>query len=396
MPARGVGVIRARTFARMHQGEPANESAVQADAILAIIGGPVQPAMKPLPAGTALFADPAARVLVFGGLVLLIINMLLGEMFAIFISHVANGEIRRLWGDVVSAASQGQAEAVQVAFERIAVLFDRRGRIMNAHSHAGAFGMLALLLALLQSFISAGPRLRVALAVLVVAGGLVQPLFIFVSHYTGGWAFLVSDAGAVAVIIGVAGSGLLLRPGTSGLLRERVALLLAPGSARLLLRFGSLLMLVGMVFGLGYAWVFTSVHEPLQFELAGQMLAAAGSEANADTVALVRDYRTVNSRIAILTAVHSHAIEMGLIALFLAFIQRFVYFTDRTRRRWAIVFLVGAWALPFCIFNATIFGLVSAAFADLSGFLALVALIAMLSGLVRRTGADAVAVGGSP
>jgi len=343
------------------------------------------------------FSDPAARVLVFGGLLLLVANMLLGEVFAIFISHVANAEIRLRWAEIVQAAAAGQVEALQPLFDRIGLLLERRGRIMNAHSHAGAFGMLALLLALLQPLCRQRPAARVVLAGLVVAGGLVQPLFIFVSQYSGPWAYLVSDAGAVAVIAGVAGFALGLgRRGAGGGERgDTQALvegLLAPASSGLLLRWGALLVLLGMLFGFGYAAVFSFEHEPRQFALIGQMLAAAGSGEEAGIAPLVADYRGVNSSIAILTAVHSHAIEMGLIALFLAFVQSYVAYGERTRRIWAGVFLLGAYALPICIFNATIFGLVSAAFADLSGFIALVALIAMLAGLVRHTGVQAAEI----
>ena len=55
-----------------------------------------------------LLHDTPARILVFGGISLLVVNLLLGEVFAIFISHVANGEIRERWFDVVNAAAAGK------------------------------------------------------------------------------------------------------------------------------------------------------------------------------------------------------------------------------------------------------------------------------------------------
>jgi len=153
-----------------------------------------------------------------------------------------------------------------------------------------------------------------------------------------------------------------------------------------LLRWGAVLILLGMLFGFGYAWVFTTDHEPRMFELVETMLAYAGGETDSEPLALVQSYRGVNSSIAILAAVHSHAIEMGTIALLLAFIQGFIMMSERMRMIWARAFLTGAYLLPFFIFNATIFGLRSAALADLSGFVVLVSLIAMLSGCVRQTG----------
>ena len=152
------------------------------------------------------------------------------------------------------------------------------------------------------------------------------------------------------------------------------------------MRGGAVLILIGMVFGLYYAWLFVAQHEPRQFELVDQLMAATLTDDAAGPAQAARDYRTIQSRIAINTAVHSHAIEMGTIAILLAFIQSFVLFTERWKLRWAWVFVVGSFLLPFFIFNSTIFGLVSNASADLSGFVILVALVAMLAGVVRYSG----------
>jgi hypothetical protein len=328
------------------------------------------------------------RILVFGGILLLVLNMVLGEVFAIFISHVANGEIRERWADVVTAARAGDEAQVEAHFARIQQLFDRRGRIMNTHSHVGAFGMLALLLAWLQPLLTMSERMRRLAAIGIVAGGLVQPLFVFTSHYTGNWAHRLSDLGALLILVSLVAYIMALFNSrfTPAEMRASLNRLLDSASSRLLLRWGALLILLGMLFGLGYAWVFTSEHEPRQYALIGSMLEAT-ADPQADASALVKDYRTVNSRIAILAAVHSHAIEMGVIALLLAFVQSFILMKERTRAVWARTFLIGAYLLPFFIFNATIYGLKSAALADLSGGVVLVALIAMAVGAVRHTGA---------
>lgn len=330
----------------------------------------------------------ASRILVFGGILLLVINMLLGEVFAIFISHVANGEIRTLWGDVIIAARAGQLEILQEHFERIEFLLDRRGRIMNTHSHAGAFGILALMLALIQPMLAMAEITKRRLAFCVIAGGIIQPFFIFASSYTGLWANYLSHLGALLIIIGISGTiiGLLRSNIDAKTISDSVHELLKPASSRLLLRWGSLLILLGMLFGFGYAWVFTTEHEPRQYELIESMLAYATDDNQTEPRALVKSYRGVNSSIAILSAVHSHAIEMGTIAILLAFIQSFIFMSDRTRLIWARAFLSGGFLLPFFIFNATIFGLRSAALADISGFIVLVSLIAMLSGSVRYSG----------
>ncbi len=339
-----------------------------------------------------LLGDAATRLLIFGGITLLLVNMLLGEVFAIFISHVANGEIRERWIEVITAARAGNVEALGANFARIETLLDYRGRTMNTHSHVGAFGMLALLFALLQPLLNLAGRTRMLLAASLVAGGFMQTLFVFASHYTGPWALRVSDLGALLMIVAMGGT-------LAGLLRMgHVAANVSPANplrhslqvpaGALLARGGAALILLGMVGGLIFAAAFTFQHEPALFRALQAMLAAVSDAGAADPRPLVLEYRGLNSRIAILAAAHSHAIEMGILALLLVPAQGILLMSERVRLLWARVFLVGAYLLPFFIFNATIFGLRSAALADLSGLAVIVALLAMLTGLVRRTGVE--------
>jgi hypothetical protein len=342
------------------------------------------------------FMDGAAvRVLVFGGIALLALNMLLGEVFAVFVSHVANGEIRGRWLDVVAASRAGDWTAAQSAFDRIDVLLERRGRFMNTHSHAGAFGMLALAMALLQPLAVYSNRLQRTIAAAFVGGGLMQPLFVFVSLYTGTWAHGLSDVGG-ALVIGALAATL------AGLVRgalpavERLRARLDYPSSRLLLRWGAALIVAGMAFGFYHAVRYTFEYEPRQFAMMDEVLAATGDAARPDPGPQTQDYRKLQSKMAILTAAHSHAIEMGLIALLLAFVQGYVAFGARVRQACAWAFLLGATALPICIYNATIFGLRAAAFADLSGLVVLGAMLAMAVGMIRETGWRDLAPAGAP
>ncbi len=350
-----------------------------------------------MPANTtaSLLNDASSRLLIFGGIALLLVNMFLGEVFAIFISHVANGEIRERWAGIIAAARAGSMESLGAHFARIETLLDYRGRVMNTHSHVGAFGMLALLFAPLQSMLNLSVRTRLCLAICLIAGGFIQTLFVFASHYTGPWAFRLSDLGALLVVVAMGGTlAGLLRPGQAPSNGSPVNLLrncLQVPAGLLLARGGAALILAGMVGGLVYAAVFSFQHEPALFRALEVLLAAVPDPGAADPRPLVQEYRGLNSRIAILAAAHSHAIEMGILALLLAPAQGWLLMTERSRLRWARVFLTGAWLLPFFIFNATVFGLRSAAFADLSGLAVIVALFAMLAGLVRRTGVDDMA-----
>ena len=331
----------------------------------------------------------ATRILVFTGILLLVLNMLLAEVFAIFISHVANSEIREHWIDIVAALKVGDIESMRGSFDRVEFLLERRARIINTHSHLGAFGVLLLSLALLQGLLPFSNKARRRIAITLATGAFVQPVFVFASPYTGIWANWVSDLGALLILLGLGATGIGLLKSTlqAGEFADKMSGLLRPDSSGILLRYGSVLILIGMLFGFYYAWVFVTQHEPQQFELIDQALASSVTGATTDAAQVARDYRTIQSRIAITTAVHSHAIEMGTLAILLAFIQSFVFFSERWKVRWAWTFVIGSFCMPFFIFNATIFGLVSAAFADLSGGVILFALIAMLIGSVRYTGA---------
>jgi hypothetical protein len=330
----------------------------------------------------------ATRILLFGGVLLIILGMTLGEVYAIFISHVVSAEIKQRLFTVVQAVGAQDVGAVHAEFDVIEPLMEKRGRIVNTHSHIIAYGFLALTLVLLQPILGLSEKRRRLFAVFLIVGALVQSLFVFASPYIGRWGTWTSDLGAVLVIAGVAGyvSGLLRPNRQVASLNALLAPLLQPRSSRLLLLGGGVLILVGMLYGFYYAWVFVTQHEVQQWTHLNATLTDAMANQHERARAAVSSYRTVQSKIAILAAAHSHAIEFGMLAILLGFVQSFVFLEDRWRVRWAWVFLIGSFLLPVFVFNATVFGLVSAGFADLSGFTALVALCAMMVGVIRYTG----------
>lgn len=340
----------------------------------------------------------AARMLVGGGIVLMIAGMLLGEVYAIFISHVGSAEIRRRWVSIADAVGRGEAAAAAAEWERVEQMLQRRGRIVNTHSHIIAFGFLALTLAVLQSAMDMEAQRRRRLALLVLLGSLVQPLFVFVRGYTDEWAIWISATGGLMVVVGVLGyaAGLRSAPNLTETLRSQVLKLLDSPSSRLLLRTGCALIVAGMAFGLYFAGQFVLELEPRHWRLLESGLTEMRQDPPAARDAVLA-YRGLQSKIAITAAAHSHAIEMGLMAILLALVQSYVLLSERWKLRWARIFCTGSALLPVCIFLATLVGLVAAAFADLAGGLALAALMAMLIGLVRYSGAeDARAAGAKP
>jgi len=347
--------------------------------------------------GTAPVSDrrsPVTRLLVFGGIALILSGMLLGEVFAIFISHAASAQIRREWiGSMIPAIEQRDLAAASTDYGRIEELLERRGRIMDTHSHLIAYGFLAIVLALLQPLNKYSERVRLALALCIVAGGLIQSVSVFVSYWTTppvrDAILIASAAGGTLVLVGVLGTIAGLRGISSrSNFNAQTSRLLSSASSQILLRIGALLILAGMVFGFYYAWVFVTQHEPQQISLLHSALQAAVSRNNTAATSSITAHRSLQSKIAIVTAAHSHVIEMGTMAVLLGFVQNFVLLSDRWKRRWAILFCIGGGVMPICTYSASIFGLVPAGFADTFGIMSIISLFAMLCGLVRQTGAD--------
>ena len=337
----------------------------------------------------------SSRLLALGGICMVLAAMLLGEIYAIYISHVANGIIRESWTAVVEAATQGNAVAVEENFAIIGDLTEKRGRTMNAHSHLGAFGLLALVLAFIQPALPLTDRRKRQFAVMFLLGAVLQSGGIYVSYYVGRWAVYLADVGAVLFIIAVGGNLLaLLSRGQAASLSETLLEQLAPAASRFLVKAGLLLILAGMVFGFYYSWQLVSVDQPAVYS---SIDATVEGVANRDAVTAAEQvalFKRMQSKIGITAAAHSHAIEFGLIIILLAFIQRYVLLDDVWRLRWARVLSVGAYLLPVCVYLATMYGLRAAAFADLFGGMVMLGLIAMGYGVVRYTGtADMKSVG---
>ena len=100
----------------------------------------------------------------------------------------------------------------------------------------------------------------------------------------------------------------------------------------------------------------------------------------------VNDYGTLAGAKAVYIAAHSHAIEFGLLAMLLSFIQPYVYLSEVWKRCWILVLLAGAIILPVFVLLELKLGLVAGGIADAGGLMVIIALIGMLVGVLRYTG----------
>ena len=347
----------------------------------------------------------ARRLLIFGGIALIAAGMLFGDIFAVFVLHPNGGQTGQALLAACEAASAGDPLAVKEIFQRIGGLLDDHGTKVDTHVHMTDAGYLALLLALIQPFVALPPGPKKLLAGLFVTAGLLLPVGIFLIHYVGlayspfaviGWASVLADsAGALLIVVLIAEAygfwKFLDRGGTDEpeLPAERT------WERRALMSGGTVLILLGFLYGAWYAGVDLYRHEAREAQILKNMVDDAAS-GQGGTVVEVASFGSLAAEKAVKIAAHSHAIEFGILAMLLSFLQTYVYLSDPWKRRWVMILLAGSAILPvFVVFEIKL-GLLAAGIADLGGLLVIIALLGMLAGVLRYSGHLDAAAGAAP
>jgi hypothetical protein len=337
----------------------------------------------------------ARRVLIFGGIALIAGGMLFGDIFAVFILH-QNGEQT---SQALLAASQaiatGNSHAVQDIFQHIGGLLEDRGTKIDAHVHMSGAGYVALLLALLQPYVALPQSRKRLLAWLLVAGGLLLPTGIFLIHYVGltyspstviGWASVLADSAGAAliVVLSVQAWGLWKHSRAGDGVTEPPLTQDHSWESRVLLSGGTLLILLGFLYGAWYAGVDLYEHEARETRIFKSMLDHASKKDN-DT-STVSEFGSLAAEKAVKIAAHSHIIEFGILAILLSLIQPYVQLRKPWKRRWAMILLLGSVMLPVFVLLELKAGLLAGGIADIGGLMVIVALVAMLVGVLRYSG----------
>jgi hypothetical protein len=162
---------------------------------------------------------------------------------------------------------------------------------------------------------------------------------------------------------------------------------------RLLIVGGIVLIAAGMIFGDLFA-VFV-LHQNAD-KIGEALIAATDAVAAKDSAAVAARFTNIGGLLenrGTKVDAHVHVIDFGYLALLLALIQPYVALADRTRRRLAQLFIVGAVMLPVSVFLIHYVGSAysplasigwASIFADLGGFLVIIACTGELLGLWRR------------
>ena len=348
---------------------------------------------------TATFAPMSARrLLIFGGIALITGGMLFGDIFAVFVLHQNGGRT----GETLLAAAQAAAAqdptGVRAAFLRIGSLLEDRGTKIDAHVHMTDAGYLALLLALVQPYVTLASQRKKRLAQLFIAGGVLLPVGIFLIHYVGlayspfpviGWASVLADSAGALLIIALLGEAW----GLWRYFRGDRAAAIEPESAqddswckRALLTGGTLLVLLGFLYGAWYAAFDLYPQEKREITILTSLVDHSAAQNASAMNQSVNDFGMLAGAKAISVAAHSHAIEFGLLAMLLSFIQPYVYLSDSWKRRWILILLAGSVILPVFVLLELKLGLVAGGIADVGGLMVIIALIGMLAGMLRYSG----------
>jgi hypothetical protein len=340
----------------------------------------------------------ARRLLALGGIGLILVGMLIGDIFAVFVLHQNAERVGGSLTAAVHAAMAGDSKAVLTSFQATGGFLENRGTKVDTHVHMIAFGYLALMLAILQPWVDVREATKRKLAWIFLLGAGLLPVGVFLIHYVGlaysplesiGWASIIADFGGLMVM--AATVGYLVGLGKYFQQKERHALrddLLNDRSisGQILFAGGLGLVLLGFVHGAYYAGVDLYKHEALDFSLLSQMSAGAAAKNAGMVDSALGQYAQLGGDKAVKIAAHAHAIEFGLLAIMLAFFQPYVQLRESWKRRWSWVLLFGSLLLPVCVLLELNFGLLAGGMADAGGLLVIIALLGMWIGIVRYTG----------
>src|SRR5438552_41168 len=344
------------------------------------------------------------RLLVFGGIALIAGGMLFGDIFAVFVLHQNGGETSAALLAATQAVAAQNPAAVKDAFTRIGGLLEDRGTKVDTHVHLTDAGYLALLLALVQPYVALSNWRKKLLARLFLLGGGLLPIGIFLIHYVGlayspspviGWASILADSAGALMIVVVIGEawGLWTYFRTARVTLEDELPQETSWERRVLLSGGTVLVLLGFLYGAWYAGMNLYEQEARERKILGDVLDAAVANSSA-AARSVNAYGMLAAEKAVEIEAHSHIIEFGLLAILLSFIQPYVFLRDVWKRRWALLLLAGSLILPIFVLLELKIGLVAGGIADLGGLMVIVALIGMLVGVLRYSGSIDAQAGG--
>jgi hypothetical protein len=336
------------------------------------------------------------RLLLLGGIALILAGMIFGDIFAVFVLHQNAARVGAGLSAAAHGALAGDGSSVGAHFRDVGSFLENRGTKVDTHVHMIDLGYLALLLAIVQPWVAFAEKTKRGFGWTFLAGAWLLPVGVFFIHYVGlahsplqaiGWASIFADLGGCCVLLATAAylAGLCIhfrKPVSvaDGLLELR-------SNARQRLFAGGLVLVVlGFAHGAYYAATDLYRHEAADYEILSRMVVGGASRDAIRVEAALAEHGQLQGDKAVKIAAHAHIIEFGLLAMILAFFQPYVNLSEKWKARWVVVLLAGGVLLPVCVLFELRFGLFAGGLADLGGLMVIVALAAMWFGIARYSG----------
>src|SRR2546428_734178 len=182
----------------------------------------------------------------------------------------------------------GDSAAVLSHFRDVGGFLENRGTKVDTHVHVIDFGYLALMLAIIQPWVTLSEAAKKRLAILLISGAALLPVGVFLIHYVGlayspleaiGWGSIFADLGGVLVVVACAGELFGLWKNFRARNRAPSEALLSTRSrgCSLLMGGGVLLVLLGFLHGGYYALVDLDRHEALDGSILTAMTSGAAA-----------------------------------------------------------------------------------------------------------------------
>jgi hypothetical protein len=166
----------------------------------------------------------ASRVLLTGGTLLILAGFLHGAFYAVFDLQQHEAQDQTALETMISA-SVSQQNAPSRNMRDAHLVVEGYGRIqaekavnIAAHSHIIEFGLLAILLALIQQHVLLAEFWKRTWAVIMLIGSVVLPVFVLLELQLGLVAGGIADLGGLLVIVALIGmlAGVLRKTGQPG------------------------------------------------------------------------------------------------------------------------------------------------------------------------------------
>src|SRR3984893_18500961 len=224
----------------------------------------------------------ARRLYLLGGIGLILTGMFFGDIFAVFTLHQNAAQVGANLAAAANAALSGNRHAVLANFQNVGAFLENRGTKVDTHVHIIDFGYLALLLAILQPWVTFAEKTKRGLGWIFLAGAVLLPVGVFLIHYIGpaysplqaiGWASIFADLGGVCVLLAttayLVGVCLHFRSAASA---PDPLLVLHTTAGQRLLAGGLILVLLGFAHGAYYAASDLYRHEAEDYSILGSMV----------------------------------------------------------------------------------------------------------------------------